>query len=248
MKPKLSNLPAPVYTIGRGLLDLVMPAHCLNCDSPLRENTLLCTECAGHFRLIKEPRCPRCGKAVGEFSTAAEKRCSECVRYSPAFDQATAPLAYDDVVRELILKLKFLRKPVVAECFTTPLADHLASMVWMADVDLVQPVPMHWWRCFRRGYNQAELLAGTICRTFGIPMTNALRRIRLTRPQSRLSRRSRLRNLEGAMKVKPKDAVEGKTILVVDDILTTGTTGSVCADVLKEAGADKVYVLTVARA
>lgn len=233
--------------IGRGVLDLVMPPYCVGCERPMEAAELLCADCRARMHLVEEPRCERCGKAVGKYSTS-ERRCMACRRHPPAFDQATAPLQYEDVVRTLVLKLKFCRASVIVNCFRGPLADHLAIMPWMADIDLIQPVPMHWWKRVRRGYNQAELLAESVSRSFDIPLTRALRRVRHTRPQSRLSRRSRLQNLAGALKVTPPGAVEGKTILLVDDILTTGATCSECARVLKESGAAAVYALTLARA
>jgi len=234
-------------SLGQGLLDLVLPAHCAACSATLAGSEIVCRDCLGEFEYIEGPRCEKCGQGVGEYSEW-ERRCADCQRHPVAFDQATAPLRYGSVVRDLILQLKYARQILLADLFSRELADHLATMPWMVDVDLVQPVPLFWLRRLTRRFNQAALLAAAMAGMFGIPVTRTLHRIKHTIPQSRLSRGSRIANLRGAFRVSKPQEVEGKTILLVDDVMTTGTTCSECARVLRDAGALRVYAITVARA
>jgi len=114
--------------------------------------------------------------------------------------------------------------------------------------DAIVPVPLHWWRRWNRGFNQSELLARALSRSTGIPVRDALRRTRPTASQAGLSNTARRRNMVQAFRCRREIAVRGKRILLVDDVMTTGSTATACARALKGAGATRVAVLTVARA
>jgi len=113
--------------------------------------------------------------------------------------------------------------------------------------DAVVPIPLHWMRRFQRGFNQAALLARQIARRRSIPVLRAIRRVRATRTQTGLTNAKRRQNVAGAFRARPKCSVQGLRILLVDDVMTTGATGSACAAALKRAGAKSVTLLTVAR-
>ena len=228
-------------------LDLVLPNHCLACEGALIDKPFLCEFCRDQLRLIDGPRCSECGKPVGKFSTR-ETRCAECKRHPLQFSQASAPLQYSTVTRDLLLKLKFERKPLIASFFADFLAQHFASLYWLVKVDVVVPAPMHWFKHFARGYNQAELLANGMASQFGMPISNALKKTRHTQPQVRLARSERLKNIGDSIEVRRPEDIRGKTVLLIDDVMTTGTTCSECARVMYEAGAEEVFALTVARA
>ncbi|MCS7026669.1 MAG: ComF family protein [Bryobacteraceae bacterium] len=115
-------------------------------------------------------------------------------------------------------------------------------------IDVIVPVPMHWWRAWRRGFNQAELLAKEVSRRAGVRMCRAVRRKRWTPPQAGLSNRARRQNVSGLFEVTKPAEIRGLHVLLVDDVLTTGATASACASALKRAGARAVSVLTLARA
>ena len=240
----------PAYLAKHALtavLDIVLPNHCLACEEALTGEHFLCDFCRDQLSFIEGSRCEECGKPVGEYS-AREQRCAECKRHPLQFSQASAPLRYSTVTRDLLLKLKFERKPLIASYFAVFLAEHFARLYWLAKVDLIVPAPMHWFKHVARSYNQAALLASNMASQFGVPVSNSLKKTRHTQPQVRLARSDRLKNIAGSIEVKKPDAVKDKTVLLVDDVMTTGTTCSECARVLYEAGAEEVFVLTVARA
>ncbi len=173
-----------------------------------------------------------------------EGRCALCRRGLRGFDAAYAYGAYEDRLRELIHLFKYGR--------IRPLGRRLGE--WLAGAapldqafDIVVPVPLHWRRRWQRGFNQSELLASAVARRFAAPLVRALRRRRATLVQAGLSNAGRRENVAGAFSVKRREAVEGRRILLIDDVMTTGATAAACAFALKRAGARYVALLTLAR-
>jgi ComF family protein len=161
------------------------------------------------------------------------------------FDCAYSYGFYEGPLQELIHLLKYQG----IETLAGPLGRYLmAALPRDERVDLIVPVPMHWWRKWRRGFNQSELLAQAVAREAGIPFADAMRRTRNTPPQAGLSDHERRHNLTGAFSVPAKRRVEGRRVLLIDDVMTTGATTSACGAALLRAGAERVLVLTVARA
>jgi len=161
------------------------------------------------------------------------------------FDSAYAYSAYEGVLRELIHLFKYGRvRPLVKV-----LGGYLGAALPREErFDMVVPMPLHWFRRWRRGFNQARLLAGEVAKRSGIPVVDAVRRTRFTASQASLSRAGRRRNVRGAFALRRGVEVHGLRILVVDDVLTTGATANACAAALKRAGARYVAVLALARA
>jgi competence protein ComFC len=181
-------------------------------------------------------------------------RCANCADERLAFDFAIAGTIADGVVRDLVHRFKYQRelqlRAVLAELLARTLADPRIQD-WHREAVLV-PVPLHPTRKREREYNQAWELCTELARNHGLQRLDALRRLRATTPQASLSRRERQQNLRKAFEVAPevirKSALAGRTVLLVDDVLTTGTTASECARILKKtAGVEKVVVITVAR-
>jgi len=182
------------------------------------------------------------------FPLDSEGRCALCRNGLRGFDAAYSYGAYEGVLRELIHLYKYSRIQTMAR----PLADLLvAALPRDEKFDAVTPVPLHWRRQWQRGFNQSELLAREIGRRCGIPMVKALRRARPTPAQAGLSNADRRRNVVAAFSCR-RDALRGgqaesKRILLIDDVMTTGSTAASCALALKRAGAARVALLTVAR-
>jgi ComF family protein len=231
-----------------------------------RGGTRFCEACRSAIRVITHPLCPICGTP---FTVAlADHRCGGCARQRPAYRAARAAGRYEGALLESIHRLKFggdlVQAPSLAALLGAPLASlpaaHGGSLLpsplhvereLRPLYDLVVPVPLHPRRLRERGFNQAHLIAAEAMRAGLFPAWTmlapaALARVRETPPQTKLSRARRLRNLRGVFRGKP-EAVRGKTVLLVDDVMTTGATLEGCALALLRAGARSVDGLVVAR-
>jgi len=196
--------------------------------------------------LTAEYECVTCGRPfLTGHPLDANGRCRLCRAGHYGFDAAFAFGSYEGRLRDLVHLFKYGG--------VETLAGPLGRIMMLAyprgrTFDVVVPMPMHWWRRWRRGFNQSELLAREVGERAGLPVAAAVRRLRHTPPQAGLSGKERRKNVEGAFAIRRPDRVRGKRVLLVDDVLTTGSTASACARALKEAGARYVAVLALARA
>ncbi len=171
-------------------------------------------------------------------------RCGLCRLGLNRFDAAYSFGAYEGTLRKLIHVFKYGRVQTLAR----PLGGLLGAAIPSGEVfDAVVPMPLHWWRRWRRGFNQAELLAREVARRCGVNVVDAVRRARATSSQAGLSHSRRRENVAGAFRVRRPDRVRGLRVALVDDVMTTGATANACAAALKRAGARRVTLLTLAR-
>jgi ComF family protein len=178
-----------------------------------------------------------------QFPLDADGRCALCRSGLRAFDAAYSFGAYEGPLRQLIQLFKYSKIPTLAR----PLSDLLVTALPRDErFDAIAPTPMHWLKRWRRGFNQSELLARDLSRRTGLPMLRALRRVKSAPAQAGLSGAARRRNVSAAFRAR-EGSVQGKRILLVDDVMTTGSTAAACAAALKRAGASRVSLLTVAR-
>jgi ComF family protein len=196
--------------------------------------------------LVAEHFCSVCGTPFLNRAPLDELgRCGLCRHGATRFDAAFAFGEYDGVLRRLIALYKYDGVRPLAG----PLSRLLARAVPRSQrFDVVVPMPLHWTRQWKRGFNQAGLLAQKVAGQLGVPAARALRRVKATAPQAGLTMAQRRDNVAGAFALRGRTAVSGKHVLLVDDVLTTGATLNACAGVLKRGGARRVTVLTVARA
>ena len=174
--------------------------------------------------------------------------CGNCLRERPPYAKARAVFRYDEYSRALILKLKYADQSQLAAVYGTWLANFGKEVI--ATSDIIVPVPLHYWRFIGRRYNQSALLAYALKKHCNLPvLPDALKRTRATKPQPGLTRKQRQENVKGAFAVHPRHvaAIKGKTILLIDDVMTTSATIEQCTNVLLAAGAMHVNVLTLAR-
>jgi ComF family protein len=228
-------------------LDLLLPARCLGCGVRVAAQGALCAGCWGRLTLLGPPWCAACGRPF-ELASAAAAVCAACAARPPLQGRVRSALAYDDGSRSLILRFKHGDQIHAAGAYGTWMVRAGAEL--LADADLLVPVPLHRWRLFARRYNQAALLAFAVARCTGVETCpDLLVRRRRTPPQGGLSRDGRWRNVAGAFAVRPHrlPQVEGRRIVLVDDVFTTGATLGECARVLVRAGAARVDALTLAR-
>jgi len=232
-----------------GALDLAYPPHCASCGRSLREaggNEFLCPACISDLPFVSDPRCPKCGHQLAEY-TKDSPRCRSCEGKSLFFVSATAPFRYEGSVREMILQLKLGKQTFLALPMSHYLTEHVGRCGTMAGIDAVQPVPLHWRRALKRSFNQSQLIAEQAAQHFHLPLVNALKRTVATPSQTAVGRLQRMENMRGVFALRKKAGIDGKTLLLIDDVLTTGATCAECSRVLMKGGAKAVYVATVAR-
>ena len=234
----------------QALIDFFFPPRCPFCGESREEKNPsgICSSCFGQIRAVAHPRCPRCG--VGFTSDLGEDHlCSDCLRGDGHFTKARALAHYEGLMPAILAQFKYRGHSRLAKPLGDLLADYREPGFNFADYRLVIPVPLHPRRLRQRGFNQSLLLARRISRRYSLVLDfQTLQRIRPTIPQTELSAAERQKNIRGAFAVSTPQAVNEKTVLLIDDVFTTGATVEECAKVLLKSGADQVDVLTLARA
>ena len=227
------------------ILDLILPPRCARCGTGVNDIAALCADCWSAIEFLSPPACQRCAYPF-EYEVDGTTLCAACRAAAPVYDRARAVLRYDEGSRAMLLAFKHADRTDLAPIFGRWLARAGADL--LAEADLVTPVPLHWTRLFIRRYNQAALLAKRSAAEAERPyLPDVLVRRRRTPPQHS-GHAARARNVAGAFAVaaRRRAAVEGRRVLVVDDVRTTGATLDACARALKAVGARGVDVLTLA--
>ena len=237
--------------VAQSLFAALFPSDCRLCGAPLENISRLpvCPKCLGAILPITDQTCGVCGENLP--ANVESLVCQACSDHKPDFASAVAYGSYAAELRELIHLLKYERVLPAADFLGRRLADAIAKLPADSQAAVIVPVPLHPSRRRERRFNQAELIAAVAVSRMRQPgyelTTNVLERRRETISQTGLTRPQRNRNIRGAFRVAHPNHVAGRVVLVVDDVMTTGTTASECARVLLNAGALKVYVATVAR-
>ena len=234
----------------RAFLDILFPPLCHICRTfiPAAGPLHICAGCRESITTISSPLCDLCGMPFGTID-GFDHRCGACSISPPRFDAARAATRFDGPVREMIHRFKYDRRVQLARPLGLITAETLAPWAAATTSDLVVPVPLHVRRLRQRGFNQAVLIGQVLAHQWQLPLDRTgLRRIRWTEPQINLSAAERTANVRGAFAVSAPSRVEGRRVLLVDDVFTTGSTVAECARALKGAGATEVRVATVARA
>ena len=229
------------------LLNLLFPPQCLTCRAMVPTHGTLCLPCWQQVQFITEPCCQCCGYPF-DFAMGSEAMCAECLRERPPFARARSAIRYNDASRPLILRLKYQDQTYLARIYGPWLAS--AGRTLVESSDIIVPVPLHYWRFVRRRYNQSALLAQALARECALPvLVDALKRTRHTPPQAGLQRKDRLTNVKNAFVAskRGKAAIKGKTVLLVDDVMTTRATIDECTRALLKAGAQCVNIVTLGR-
>ncbi len=241
LQPFISRCRAAI----RAVMDFLLPPLCLNCDCGVTENQTLCADCWKSIHFIASPLCVCCG-APFDLPVEEETLCGACLAHMPAYDAARSTLLYDDASKSLILRLKHADQlhpvPALASWMVR------AGKFFWDEADMIVPVPLHRWRLLKRRYNQAAVLAQEIGKkTETSVVVDCLVRVRATATQGHKSRKERRANLAGAFELKAGQNIKDKSIILIDDVMTSGATVEACAKTLKKAGAARVYVVTLAR-
>ena len=236
--------------IFRQIINFILPPQCYICGKVMKTDKGLCNKCISEINFINGEICHRCGHPLNEVTTAKGGKiiCGGCLKNKRhLFRMSRSACVYDDFSKKLILDFKFHDK--------TDLAPFLAKMMYVAGkdifnagVDVIIPVPMHYTRMLKRRYNQAALLAKELGKLSGSKVCyNAVTKIKMTKPQAQCTGVERIKNVKEAFFAKTPKALQGKRVLLIDDVLTTGATLKECALTIKKAKPKSIDCLTVTR-
>lgn len=237
------------------LIDIIYPPRCPICRQFFRDGApanedggiSFCRSCSGDFHRITSPLCPVCGTPFAS-QAQGDHLCENCLRKRPSYKATGAPYLYEGTIMTAIHQFKYGGKVFLADSLGALLAQFAEDWVPDSGGLLTMPVPLHPKRLRERGFNQGLLLARHVARQLDTELDFlSLRRVRYTSPQTGLKKKERRKNVRGAFGLEDAEVVKDKTVLLVDDVATTGNTLNECARVLKRAGCDKVLCLVVAR-
>jgi len=236
-----SRLARPLVT---PLLDYALPPRCPACGDITSAADAFCADCWRTIDFIGDPLCDTCGIELPALVTGEAIQCGACLADPPPFERARAVMRYGEVGRTIAHRLKYGRRVTLARVMAAQMQRLLAG-VDAADARLV-PVPLHRWRIWSRGFNQAALIARQLSRLSGVPVeADLLRRTVNTPPLHSLSARKRHQAMHGAFRLAPgaQARLAGRTLILIDDIWTTGATARACAKLLKRGGAVRVEIV-----
>lgn len=243
MDVQFSQLAARTW---RGVVDMLTPSQCLGCGMPLSDPASLCVPCWAKLQHLDDPVCDMLGTPFA-YDQGPEILSAAALANPPAWDRARAAVTFDDAARGLIHALKYNDRQEAGLLMARMMAR--AGRLLMAEAEIILPVPLYRWRLWQRRFNQSAFLAKQLAASSGKPWRgDLLLRQRRTRSQVGLDLAARRKNVKGAFVIAPGQqvGVAGRSILLVDDVRTTGSTAEACAACLKEAGAAKVTLLTFA--
>jgi Predicted amidophosphoribosyltransferases len=231
-------------------LNFLFPPICLLCGSKdlYQAGCLICKDCFSSISFISHPVCARCGKPFLT-ETTRDHVCGNCLTQEPSFNLVRALGRYEGALETIIHNFKYKQKFSMVNLFNFLLDNMQNHEITFASYDLLIPVPLHRSRLRQRGFNQAVILGNILKKKYQMSLQpKVLQRIVYTRPQVTLPVKARKINMRNAFKVKESQSVEGKTILLLDDVYTTGATMNECAGILKKSGASRVDGFVIARA
>ena len=237
----------------RSVLDYALPPRCPGCGAVSTEPHAFCLSCWSSLTFLGEPCCARCGLPF-DYPAGADVLCGGCLADPPDFNRLRAAVAYGEIPRRVALKLKYGGRPGVAETMARLMRRHLDDLLpgsaALGSTALLAPVPLHRWRIWRRGYNQAALIAMALARRSGAEAElDLLERVKRTPPLRGMGRKARRDAVRGAFRVaeRRRERLRGRAVILIDDVYTSGATANACARTLRRAGAAEVAVLCWAR-
>ncbi|MBP3925612.1 MAG: ComF family protein [Clostridium sp.] len=222
------------------LLDALFPRRCPVCGTIPEEGRAICPSCLSQLSFVSSPVCKKCGK---EMETETMEYCLDCTRHKRSFAWGVSLLNYNEAAAHSMAAIKYKNKREYLDFYAEETMKRCKEKLLFMEADVLVPVPVHPARRRQRGFNQAELLAQALSVELKLPVcSDVLRRTKKTEPQKDLTPSERLKNLEEAFEAR---AICGRTVLLVDDIYTTGSTIEACTRALLKAGAKKVCFFTL---
>lgn len=232
------------------LFNIVLPPRCAYCGKIVADEHSICEECYSKLHFISEPYCKICGtpfESEEEIALSKHFICPNCASKKHYTRLNRSAVVYDDFSKKALLSFKFHDKISLSKLFAKWLKI-AGKDILEQGVDVIIPVPLSYRRLFKRKYNQSAVLAFNLSKLIDIPvLTNVLIKTRHTKPQASLKENLRSKNIKNAYSIKKSEKIKGKRVLLIDDIMTTGSTLSECAKTLLRAGVKSVDTLTIAR-
>ena len=239
----------PLRRAAAGLADLFLPRVCGGCAGRVGGEGGLCEECNIRLMaLVAMNYCPRCGTSLGPGIPQSEKGCSFCPNPLGRFARVVRLGSYADPLKAMLRELKYRREEWMVRRLGEMLSAAVGARCAGEAFDLVMAVPMHWRRRLWRGCDHSRLLAAALAKELGLPLGHELVRIRHTPQQAHLPRSRRLESIRGAFAARASKTLAGASVLLVDDITTTGATAGEAARALLEGGANRVTLAVAAKA
>lgn len=225
------------------LTDLLFPRRCPVCQDAVDEpGALICTSCSRKLKLIREPYCMKCGKPLFD---EEQEMCEDCIAGTHDFTRGRALFLYDEIMKKSIYNFKYCSRREYGTFYGKMIHLYLGDMLKKWKTDAIIPVPLSKERYEKRGYNQAELIARALSLETNIPVYDRiLIREKNTIPQKNLTIEERKNNLKNAFKLCVND-VKLKSIVLIDDIYTTGSTIDSCAQCFKKMGVRDIYFIVL---
>ena len=232
-------------------LELIYPEKNICCICDTYDESIgekyICTRCEQSIKKIVPPCCVKCSKPI-DYSSSVNL-CPDCLAYEKFFESSKSLYSYNGLIKKCIYNFKYYNKPYYFRFFGNSLVQYMNDINYK-DFDFILSVPLHSSKMKIRGYNQSELIAKYISGKLNIPYMDVLKRIKNTNKQSSQTKEDRRKNLKNAFAIKQSKkftAIINSSVLLVDDIYTTGSTANECAKALIDYGVSKVYVITIAR-
>lgn len=225
------------------ILNLIYPRRCAMCDALLAGKQLyICRQCEPKLQIIREPYCLKCGKML---EREEDEYCRDCLLHPHLFERGRSLLVYDGPVKQSLYRFKYGGRKEYAKAYAYLAESRLGEYIKEIRPEALLPVPLHRKRYRMRGYNQSEVFARELGRRMGIPVVSKMvSRVKNTLPQKELDLSDRQNNLKKAFKINRND-VKLNTIIIIDDIYTTGSTIDALSATLREAGVQNIYFLTI---
>ena len=242
--PSTTSLIARVWGGG---INLVYPMRCASCRKKLDalDELGVCSFCIGNIRKNPKPYCVQCGRSL---ESAQSGPCSECRKNKFHFKRAYSACLHDGVVKEVVHAFKYRNKLYLSGILSDIMLKFIKENSEISEgVDAITFVPMRYWRLRARGFNQSKLLAHNVSRALGIPVLDSLKKTRMTKPQNELGRDKRLINLRGSIRAVNREKLPGLKMLLIDDVMATGSTLDESSKALLDSGAAEVRCLTLSR-
>lgn len=226
------------------LTELILPFTCYSCNKPVHAPLSFCSQCWQGLDIIQAPCCDICGWPF-DFEQHGVTNCASCAHTVPPYARARAAVRYNDMAKQLILRLKYGDQEELVPLMAAFMARKL-NQLQVQDPVFV-PVPLHYFRLIKRRFNQSALIAKALAKSHGEFAPQVLKRRKHTATQGHKTRKQRLDNVKSVFALYKPKAVVGRDIVLVDDVLTTGATAHECCKALNRSGARSVNVLTFAK-